>query len=56
MEAPAERAISGGAGQCAVTVHSVEEGLGTFAFADAAGDGGDRTTGVSLGVDPVIHK
>jgi len=36
-----EPAIFGGAGQCVKTVHSVEGGPGTFAFADAAGDGGD---------------
>ena len=37
-----ELAIFGGAGKYAKTVRSVEGGPGTFAFADAAGDGGDR--------------
>ena len=50
-----ERAISGGAVRCVVIVCSVEEELGTFAFADAAGDGGDWM-GVSSGVDPMIHR
>jgi hypothetical protein len=55
VEASDEQAISGGAGQYVVTVRSAEEGLATFAFADAAGDGGDRM-GASFGFDPVILK
>ena len=52
-----ERATSGGAGQCVMTVCSVEEGLGTFAVAGAAGEGSDRMGVPSgSGVDPVVHK
>ena len=40
-----------------MTVCSVEEGLGTFAVAGAAGEGSDRMGVPSgSGVDPVVHK
>ena len=54
MRAPVEQAIFGDAEQCVETVCSVEEGPGTFAFADVAGDGGDGNERVLLGVGPVI--
>lgn len=45
-----EPTIFGGAEQCVKTVCSVEEGPGTFAFADTVSNGGD---GVSVSSDLV---
>lgn len=50
---PVEPTTFGDAGQCVKTVRSVEEGPGTFAFADTLSDGGDGAS-VPSGLDPSI--